>query len=182
MAEVQQVRESPVSAVSSEIAGIFPVIVREERGRNVEILYVIYFVPFQFIDRQGFKRGVVQQCQNPQHLLIVFIVAHHLAVCIQERHILVPAELFAEFVDVHRFPVRVDVLVAECLLRDEIHDVPVLVYADHGPVHPAFVFCDQRQVLVRMVYEQVNDFLVEYQVGFQQNRVLSAKCIFCKRQ
>ena len=143
---------------------ILHLVSRKKRGRDVQILHIIDFIPLLIRNRQCLQRRIMEIDKHPENLLIVLIVAHHLAVRLQERHILVPAKLFAELINVHRLVVLVRILVAESLFRYEIHDSTILVDAHHRPVHPALVLRDQCQIRIRMGQQQVENPLFENQV------------------
>ena len=143
---------------------ILHLVSRKKRGRDVQILHIIDFIPLLIRNRQRLQRRIMEIDKHPENLLIVLIVPHHLAVRLQERHILVPTELFAELINVYRLVVLVRILVTESLFRYEIHDSTILVDAHHRSVHPALVLRDQCQIRIRMGQQQVENPLLEDQV------------------
>lgn len=78
-----------------------------------------------------------------------------------ERHILVTAELLAHLVDIHGLVIDIDILISECLLRDEIHDIAILINADHRAVHPVLIFVHKCKVRLRAGNEHIQNLLVE---------------------
>ena len=64
---------------------------------------------------------------------------------------MIEEKIRVEFVYVDRLVVRRGVAVFECLLRNEVHDVVVIVDAHHCAVHPCLVFRHEGAVAVRRV-------------------------------
>ena len=130
---------------------------------NIQILYVVYFVPFSPVcDRECFQFGIIKQGDNAQHLLVVFIVSQCLTIGIEEGDILVLRELTGEFVDIDRF------VVAIYIFRNKIDDIVVLVDANHRPVHPSLVFIHKGEVGVGIVQNHAEEAIVENQVRFDE--------------
>ena len=57
--------------------------------------------------------------------------------------------------DVHRFIIRVNLLIVESLFGNKVYDVAITVNAHHGAVHPCLVFCHQCNVGTLVVYQHL---------------------------
>ena len=87
IAEVQQLWESPETAIPSVIFAQHVLLVGKQCLGNVQILLVINLVPFLLTNGQGFHVVIVEQRNDAQHVLVVLVVAHSLGVGIKEGHV-----------------------------------------------------------------------------------------------
>ena len=172
VAEVGHVGEAPVAPVASHVLLQLLVAFGKECVGNVEVLNVVNFVPLAVAHGQRLEFALVEEGDDAQHLLVVFVVAQRLAVSFEERHVFVACKVAAELVDVHRFVVAVGVFVFEGFLGHEVHNVAVLVDAHHGAVHPRLVFRHQREVGVGVVEYEAKHVLVEDKVALDEQRVV----------
>ena len=78
--------------------------------------------------------------------------------------------------------VAVDFIEAEFVLADEHFDAVAVVQLHAGTVHPAFVFVNKRKGIPRIVKQLVNDCILEDQVRFKEQCVITAQKVFCKRK
>ena len=88
----------------------------------------------------------IQERDNAQYILVIFIVAYGFGVGFKEGHIFGLCEFFAEFVDIDRFVIGIHLSIIEGLLRYKIHDVVVIVNSHHRAIHPTFIFSHQSEV------------------------------------
>ena len=117
-----------------------------------------------------------------KHLLVVFVVAHDLGVCVEKRHVLIAGEVAREFVYIYGLVIYVGIFIAECLFGHEVEDVAFRVDCYHRAVHPCLVFCHEGEVGVRMVDNHFENAVFEYQVGLEQKSVILTQLIFGERE
>ena len=146
--------------------------IRKQGFCNVQILHIVNLVPLLIRYGKGFEVGTVKGCQHTQHLFVIFVIAHGLAVCLQERHILVAGELTTELVYVARLVVMRCLGILECLLGDEAHNVVVIGQAYHGAVHPGLILGHQRKIGIRMADDEVEHGTVKNKIRLQQKSVI----------
>ena len=89
----------------------------------------------------------------------------------------------AELVDVYRFIIAVGFGIAESLFRHKVHNVAIVVDADHGAVHPRFVLGHEGQIGARVVENEGEHAIVENQVAFDEQSVVLLQLLFgqCQR-
>ena len=178
IAEIQQHRETPVASEAATVERERLIAFREERLGVVQVLLVVDLVPFLRTDYQGFQVRLVQERDDLQYLLIVFVIAQGLAVSHKERDIFVAREVLAELVDINRLVIGILTVELECLLGDEIGNAVLLVERDDGAVHPALILGNHRQVGGRVVYQSWQDTVGEDQVRLEQDRLILHEELF----
>ena len=124
----------------------------------------------------------IEEGDDAEHILVVFIIAHRLAIGFKKRHIFLLRKCFGEFVDVHRFVVLVHILIVERGLGHEVHDMVVGIDAHHSAIHPRFIFSHESQVGEGVIHQLMEHFIVENQVAFYQQCVVGLQRIFGERQ
>ena len=55
---------------------------------DIQVLDIIYLVPFLLANGQCLEFGIVEECDHTQHLLIVLIIAQRMTIGLQKGHIL----------------------------------------------------------------------------------------------
>ena len=158
------------------------VFVGKEGFGNVEVLFVVDFIPLFIFNGQRFQLLAIEEGDDAEHILVVFIIAHRLAIGFKKRHIFLLRKCFGEFVDVHRFVVLVHILIVERGLGHEVHDMVVGIDAHHGAIHPRFIFSHESQVGEGVIHQLMEHFIVENQVAFYQQCVVGLQRIFGERQ
>ena len=139
---------------------------------NIQILHIIYLIPFFITYIQRLQVGVVKQGDDTQHLLIVFVVAQGMAVGIKERHVFLLSELLGELIDVDRLVILIDILITESFLWHKVHDVAFVVYPHHRAVHPRLIFGHQCQIGVRISKNHLEEAVAENQVTLDEQRIV----------
>ena len=182
VAEVKHLGKTPVAAIADLILAELVLLGREYSLGDVLVLDVIDLVPRLVTDGQGLEIGLIQQRDDAQHLLVVLVVAHHLAVGVEKRHIDPGRKLLAEFVNVHRLVVGIDLRVAEGFPGHKIHDIVLLVDADHRAVHPGFIFGHQSQIGERIVEDHGKQAVIKNQVTLDEQRVVLHHLVLDQRQ
>lgn len=85
VAEIPDAWVAPVAAVPGlHQAQVFLPVWCEHGSRYVQILDVVYFIPCFAAETQGLDFRFVQQGDDPQHLLVIFVVAQGFAVSGEE--------------------------------------------------------------------------------------------------
>ena len=180
--EIQHLWETPVPAVPHMIL-MQTIIFRRENGLgNVLILDIIDFIPWLVTDGQRFEIGLIQQGNHTQDLLIILIIAHHLAISVQERHIDHVGEFLAELIDIHRFIVGVHLGILKSLLGDKVDNVVVLIDANHCAIHPSLILCHQRQIWIGIVENHLKQAVVKNQVTLDEQCIIFGQLVLHQRQ
>lgn len=101
VAEIPDAWVAPVAAVPGlHQAQVFLPVWCEHGSRYVQILDVVYFIPCFAAETQGLDFRFVQQGDDPQHLLVIFVVAQGFAVSGEEGDVVGTGEIPVEFVNV----------------------------------------------------------------------------------
>ena len=145
-------REPPVATVSCSIHGQALFIGRKNSTGDVQVLCIVNFIPPLVADVEGFHLHTVERRNHSQHLLIVIIVAHHLAVGCKEGHIHLPEKVLAELVDVDCFVIMTHLGIIERLARNKAHDIVIGINAHHRTIHPGLVLSHQRHIGVGIAH------------------------------
>ena len=183
IAVVEHLGEAPMSAVAVVEAVQHLVALGKDGRGNVKILHVVNLVPFLVANGQGLQVHAVDEGDDAQHLLVVFVQPHGLGIGIEEGHVFLTGELLAELVDVHRLVVLAAVLPFECFLRHEAHDVQVVVDGHHRSVHPTLVFRHQCQVGQGILQNHGDEPRTEDEVALDEQGIVLLQLLFgqCQR-
>ena len=170
--EVQHFGETPVPAVPHMILVQTVIIGREYGLGNILILHIIDFVPRLVSDGQRFEISLIQQGNHTQDLLVILIIAHHLAISVQERHIDLVGELLAELVDINCFIIGVHLRILESLLGNKVDDVVILVDTHHRTIHPGLILSHEGQIRVWIVKNHLEEAVVKNQIALNEQCVI----------
>ena len=164
IAEIQHRGVSPVSAVAG-LKLVKPEVVIGKHGfRDVQILNVVYLVPALSVQLLRLYLRVVKHCYDPQHLLIVLVVAERHRIRVEERDVPRLRKMLAELIDVYGLIIVLDIVEIEVLARNKRADRVVLTDFYAGSVHPALVFVHKRKRLTRVVDDSPQDAVLKYDV------------------
>ena len=139
---------------------------------DVQILDVVDLVPepAAHVDRpQG---PAVDERQDLEDFLVVFVQALGPDIDVQEGEELVPAEILRQLVNVDRLVVMGQVGLDHLLLAEEAGDVVVVLQAGDRPVHPRHKPGDDGRVGRGMAEAIGDDRRLENQVAFQEEGIL----------
>ena len=181
IAEVEHLGEAPESAIAPVVFPQEVVLAGEEGLCDVQVLLVVNLIPPLVSDGQGFQVVLVQQRDDAQYVLVVFVVAYGFGVSGEEGHILALRELLAELVDVHGLVIILGVVVVEGVFPHEVHDVLLFVQANHRAVHPRFVFRHKGKVFALVADNHLKQMVAEDEVALNEQRVISLQLLFCQR-
>jgi hypothetical protein len=154
VAVVQEGREAPVAAVALLHLLQFPAVVGEDRFSDRQVVGIVDLVPAPTLHPEALQVGVLQEGQDLEDLLVVFVFSPGCHVGLQEGNVVIPHEGPGELVDVYGFVVVLDVAPLEVGLVDDAYDLVVVVQHGHRAVHPALELGYDRQVR-RRVREQL---------------------------
>ena len=102
IAEIQHLGEAPVPAVAPVEAAEHLFVVGEQGFGDVQVGRVIDLIPLCVPYRQGLEIAVVEEGDHPEHLFVILIVTHALAIGVEEGEVCMTRELLGEFVYVDR--------------------------------------------------------------------------------
>ena len=103
-------------------------------------------------------------------------------VCIQERDVTRVGEFFAELVDVDCFVIVLDLGKFKLLAGNESLYLIVIGKLDAGAVHPGFVLIDQSQSLPGIVYQLIQNSILEYEVGLEEKSIVLTELLLSQGQ
>ena len=165
IAEIEELRISPVAAVSSEHQINSLVIVRAEECLGyVEVLDVIYLIPLLARQALCLDDRRIDHRDDLEDLLVVLVEAERALVRLEERHVVGLREFPAELVYVDCLVVLAELAVVELLARHECDYLVLFIELDAGAVHPGLVLVDECERLARVVYEVVDRCVLYDQV------------------
>ena len=124
----------------------------------------------------------VQQREDAQHVLVVLVQSHGLGIGLKEGHVLLAEESLRELVDVDRLVVALGIRIVEGGLRDEVHDVLLVVYLHHRTVHPALVFRHKGQVGTGVVEQHAEQSVAQDEVALDEQRVVFLQPVLHQRE
>ncbi len=131
-------------------------------------LNIVYLIPMHPGDGKRLQIAGIYEGDHTQHLLVVFVLAEHLYIGLEEREVAIGNEFARELIDIHRLVVAVGVVVVERLLGDEVYDIVVIVDLDHCSVHPGVVLGDESHIAAFAVKGCIENGVLEYQVRLEE--------------
>ena len=183
IAEVQQLGITPVAAVASLHQADLEVRVLGKHGRgDIQILDVVDLVPELAVQALGPDLGVIQHGDDPQDLLIIFVVAQGLGVRLQEGDVVGLGKVAAELIDIDGLIVLAGLLELEALPRNEGLDAVICPQLHAGAVHPALVLVHQSQRLPGVVQQLVDDGVLKDQIRLKQQGIILAEVVLGQGQ
>ena len=94
---------------------------------DIQILYIVYFIPFLSGKRKGFQITFIKQSNHPEHLFIIFIITQSLCIGFKKRNVAGFREFSTKFINVDSFVIKAGITIFKRFLRNEIHDIVFII-------------------------------------------------------
>ena len=182
IAVVQHLWKTPMPTIAIVIPLEHLVIFSENGFCNVQVLHIVYLVPLLITNVKCLEIGFVQERNHAQHLFVIFVIAQSLTISIKKRNVLCLRKHFAKLVNVHRFIIRVNLLIVESLFGNKVYDVAIAVNAHHGTVHPCLIFGNEGNVGTFVGKNHGEQSVREDEVRLYQERVVFLHLLLYQRQ